>query len=252
MSAAPRIPHLPSLSFGAPPEGTLDPGDGVDLWTFPLDRPDDALASARRTLDDGERARAARFATPTLSGRFVARRAGLRAVLARYVGVGPEALSIRRAGEGRPRLVGTATPIVFSATHSDGLALVAVARRDPLGLDVERVREVVERDVIARRYFDPADAEALAAATTEEARRLAFFLGWTRLEARAKALDEGVFRHVERRDHGAARAEDAVAPYVFSPQDGFVAALFATAPGPLRAWRLATGGPALGDPEDRI
>jgi len=241
MTSRPALAPPVVVRFAAPPPGPLDPGDGVDVWAVDLDTPDasdapDALAAAGRALlDDGERARAARFLDPRHGARFVARRAALRTVLARYVGAAPAALRFRRVGEARPRLVEPAADVVFSAADADGLALLAVARKDPLGVDVERLRDVPEHAEIAARYLAADDAAAVRAAPDEATRRRAFFRGWTRLEALSKALDGGVYRHVERREAAGPRvAEGGIVPFLFTPRPDFVAALATDAPGPRR------------------
>lgn len=235
----PARPPLPTATFAAPPAGPLDVGDGVDVWAAGLDAPADVVADARALLDDGERTRATRFALPHLRTRFVLRRAALRQVLSRYVGAPPQDLRFHRVGEARPRLVEPVADLVFSAADAEDLALVAVARRDPLGVDLERLRDVPEHAEIAARYLAADDAAAVAAATTDDARRLAFFLGWTRLEALSKALDGGVFRHVERREAAGPRvAEGGLVPFLFRPRADFVAALATDAPGPRRWFAL--------------
>jgi 4'-phosphopantetheinyl transferase len=242
------------MTFGPPPPGPLDVGDGVDVWAVALDAPASTVEAGGALLDDGERARATRFHDPRHRARFVVRRAALRAVLARYVGAPPAALGFRRAGEARPRLVTPAADLVWSAADADDLALFAIARRDPLGIDVERMRAVPEHAEIAARYLAADDAAAVAAATDEPTRRLAFFRGWTRLEALSKALDGGVFRHVERRAAAGPRvAEGGIEPYLFAPRppfvrageaaspSDFVAALATDAPGPRRAFAFPGG-----------
>ena len=104
--------------------------------------------------------------------------------------------------------------------------MFAIARKDPLGIDVERLREVPEHAEIAARYLAADDAAAVRAAPDEAARRLAFFRGWTRLEALSKALDGGVYRHVEHREAAGPRvAEGGIVPFLFTPRPDFVAAL---------------------------
>ncbi|MFO0934139.1 MAG: 4'-phosphopantetheinyl transferase superfamily protein [Planctomycetota bacterium] len=257
-------PALPVMTFGPAPAGPLDVGDGVDVWAVALDAAADVVEAGRALLDDGERARAARFHDPRHGARFVVRRAALRTVLARYVGAAPTALRFRRVGEARPRLVEPAADLVWSAADADDLALFALARRDPLGIDVERLREVPEHAEIAARYLAADDAAAVAAATDELARRLAFFRGWTRLEALSKALDGGVYRHVERRTAAGPRvAEGGIEPLVFTPRPpfvragetsppaDFVAALATDARGPRRAFAFPDGRRTFDLPEVR-
>ena len=74
------------------------PGD-VHVWTVDLDRP---VGAAGGALSEDELLRAARFKVEDGRRRFVGARAALRALLGRYLGVGPETLQFA-AGPGGSR-----------------------------------------------------------------------------------------------------------------------------------------------------
>ena len=70
--------------------------------------------------------------------------------------------------------------VSLSVTHTGTLWACLVAEDGPLGLDLERVREV-PHEKLARRFFTPREAEAVA----EQGRDL-FFRLWTAKEAWVK------------------------------------------------------------------
>ena len=65
-----------------------------------------------------------------------------------------------------------------------------------VGIDVERVRENVEHDDLARRFFAADEVRSLAA-LPPRLRQEAFFACWTRKEAVVKATGEGLARPLD-------------------------------------------------------
>ena len=70
----------------------------------------------------------------------------------------------------------------FNLSHSGDVTLIAVARDSEVGVDVERIRPVIEMHAIARRWLGRDDI-----ADEQE-----FFRVWTRHEAMVKALGVGL------------------------------------------------------------
>jgi 4'-phosphopantetheinyl transferase len=164
----------------------------------PLDPPEPVIAVLRRWLDVGERRRSARFRTAELRDRFVVAHAALRSILGRCAGLAPSDVEIvcracPTCGEphGKPALVGPAADLGFSLSHSDDLALVAVARGREVGVDVERIDERADIDRLVSEVLPERHASEIRMLPAEH-RAAAFFQRWTMLEARAKATGEGL------------------------------------------------------------
>jgi 4'-phosphopantetheinyl transferase len=113
-------------------------------------------------------------------------------VLARYLLEDPRALSITAGTSGKPRLEGADPSIQFNISHAGDLALIAVARGLRVGIDVESVREVSDREAILDGFFSEQETAWLRSCRRKEQTR-AFFILWTRREAAAKALGIGLF-----------------------------------------------------------
>ena len=115
----------------------------------------------------------------------------LRAALAPVVGRRPETLAFARESKGRPFLVGAGMPD-FNLSDTDGGTLVAIVGQGRIGVDLERCDRSPAVAALARRYFHPDEAQALAAMDAEAARR-AFLRLWTAKEASCKATGTGIF-----------------------------------------------------------
>ena len=160
------------------------PPAAIHLWRLPLDR----LELPATLLSPEEQSRLARLGGR--GHRWRNAHAGLRLVLAGYLGAPPESLRFQQQPGGKPCLADQ--PLQFNLSHAGELALVAVARQMAVGVDLERIRPVGHRQRIARRLFGPGVAAELAA-LPEEAARERFFEEWTLLEARQKCSGNGLF-----------------------------------------------------------
>ena len=138
-----------------------------------------------------ERERAASFAVPDARARYIQTRFALRLLLGGLLDRPPAAIEIGAAPGGKPILLGAvsaARKIEFNYTHTDGLALIAVAVGMPVGIDVEKLGRRADFDAIAGRFFSEAERGLLLDSPGEET-----FLGiWTRKEAVLKALGSGL------------------------------------------------------------
>jgi len=175
---------------GEPPPA----GDAVQLWRIALDDPAWSVGSLMRDLAQDEIRRAGAFHFDRDRRRFVVGRAVLRRILAGRSGLRPSELRFAYGDQGKPRLV---TPpgnaeTRFNLSHSRGVAICGVTRGREIGVDVERVRQGVEIERIARRFFSARENRSFRSILPDR-RREAFFRCWTRKEAYLKATGRGVF-----------------------------------------------------------
>ncbi len=120
------------------------------------------------------------------AARLLLRRAG-GALLGR-----PEAeIRVGRDADGRPFVrAGDGAGLLVSVSHADGVVVVAARRAGPVGVDVERRRDL-PAVALARRWYAPEEAAWLAAHPADR-RAEAFLLLWTAKEAVGKALGRGL------------------------------------------------------------
>jgi phosphopantetheinyl transferase len=166
----------------------LEPGQ-LDLW--------------RIRLDDTAPRREAQIA--------------LERILRCYLDLEPDQTPLigRRPG-GKPYLADPPNALEFNLSHSRGLAIVAVSASHPVGVDLEFRRAVADPLRIAGRVWSTAELRWLEA-QPQALREGAFFIGWTRFEARQKTAGHGIFAPpVDPRQ---------LSERVFIPADGYVACI---------------------------
>lgn len=175
------------------PPGSLSLGiDEVHVWRATLEMQQSQSAFMKSILSDDELSRSVKLHFQKDRDHFVAARGLLRVILGAYLDIGPKELRFSYGPFGKPFLA-EGTPgkrIRFNVSHSQGLALLAVAHDREIGVDLEHLLPYhLVRD-IAEQFFSRQEVEVLNA-LPEHLRPKMFFTLWTRKEAYIKALGEG-------------------------------------------------------------
>ncbi len=147
------------------------------VWRVPL-RDDIALPPPTA----GELARAARLRHAKDRDRYLRSHGSLRAILRPLT---TARLDFAVEESGKPFLPGDPR-LKFNLSHSAEMALVGVALEVEIGVDVERIRDLVDYAELADRFFPL--SEALQVTDLAD-----FFRRWTRLEAMLKATGQGLY-----------------------------------------------------------
>jgi 4'-phosphopantetheinyl transferase len=166
----------------------------IHVWGFSLDGSLSFVEHCRSWLSEDERGRADRFISQRDHVRFVLAHGGLRAVLSRYLGTGPDVLELYRREAGKPSLtreLGGQPAITFNMSHAHGRALIAVSMGQEVGVDLERIRSDVEVAKLSERYFAPSE-QASIMQMAQEQRPARFFRHWVAKEAVLKAHGIGL------------------------------------------------------------
>lgn len=119
-----------------------------------------------------------------------AQSAPVRSLLATYLDRPVETVRVEHGEHGKPHLVDA--ELEFNVSHTGSALLLGLSRRVALGVDLEVARRKA-RDVaqLARRYFAPAEAAALAS-LPDLLRQTAFLRLWCAKEAVLKAHGRGI------------------------------------------------------------
>lgn len=167
----------------------------VSLWTVRLDASPNNFERCFAWLSADETARAERFHFPQHRRAFVLGRAALRALLGRYLDMGAMEIQFVYGPQGKPALAPglqtSACPLEFNAANSGNLAAYAFTIGCPIGVDIERHRELQDFEKIADRFFSPEEAAELLELPPAE-KTSAFYHCWSRKEAYIKALGGGL------------------------------------------------------------
>ncbi len=179
-------PQVPVAQF------TIDETRSADVYACDFVTSPWSIEVCRAVLNGEENARADRYRNARAQEQFIRSRGYLRFVLSRYLGCDPETIEFSTNAFGKPQLAEThpASGLHFNVSHTDGIALIAVAAV-PIGVDVERLRDVPAADGLIQRYFHEVEQRQFHALATS-LRTGAFLKGWVCKEAVLKGIGCGV------------------------------------------------------------
>jgi 4'-phosphopantetheinyl transferase len=175
--------------------------DEIHVWRIALEPDENVFEKLYTVLSADERQRAGLFKFEKLKNRFIVARGALRDILSRYLDCPAGTIALEYESHGKPKLAAAMNQnkICFNLSHAEELALCAVSRECPIGVDVEYVRPLADAEKIAKRFFSPLESAAFCALPDEQ-KPAAFFNCWTRKEAFIKALGEGLSHPLHRFD----------------------------------------------------
>jgi 4'-phosphopantetheinyl transferase len=182
----------PDTSWSRAQSPRAFPTGRVDIWRVHLDEPAPAGSEAS-VLSADEIARANRFHFDKDRIHFTRCRSALRGLLAGYLRIPATEIHFEYLTSGKPQLEADQNPraLQFNVSHSANVALIAVGSEHRLGVDIEEIRDDVETNSLAERFFSVRERAGLQA-LPDHLRVQGFFACWTRKEAFLKATGDGL------------------------------------------------------------
>jgi 4'-phosphopantetheinyl transferase len=171
--------------------------DEVHLWAWPLEPVLEDVSAHIEILDHAELQRLYRFHFAPDRERYAVAHANLRRILGGYLNQPAKNISFHTNRFGKPELAGEASSLNFSLSHTQSIAVLAVAHGLPVGVDVEEVRPIEPE--VAARYFSASELSDLSA-LQGDAWLSGFYRCWTRKEAILKAEGVGLQRALDTFD----------------------------------------------------
>jgi 4'-phosphopantetheinyl transferase len=164
--------------------------DAIHVWTASVTDHDEKPTDLD-LLDASERARADRFLLSRHRTRFIQSHAFMRQVLATYSRRDARSLNFVISPSGKPALD---PRLCFNMSHSADCCVIAVRSNHPVGIDVERLRELTVE--VAHRFA--ASEQKVLAGLTASAAQSAFLMLWTHKEAVIKMLGVSLAENLDQ------------------------------------------------------
>lgn len=167
--------------------------DHVDVWRIRTLLDADHVARFGMLLSKAQRDRATRLRITEKRDQYIITQGLTRIVLGWVLDAAPKALAFTRGPKGKPYLDGefSDSGIQFNMTHTSHMSLIAVAMHREVGIDIEHIRDNLQWEKLARRYFSEEEYRGFRALPGGSKLR-AFFTCWTRKEAVLKAIGTGL------------------------------------------------------------
>jgi 4'-phosphopantetheinyl transferase len=145
---------------------------------------------SRDYLSTDERAHLEGYRIRDAAERYVVTRSLVRVVLSERLGMSPREIQVSHTDTGKPIVT---KGVHFNVSHSGNLVLLALSDLRPVGVDVERKREVLKVRALSDRWLSPAERQDFARLREMGiADSDAFLRIWSLKEAQLKALGVGI------------------------------------------------------------
>jgi len=159
----------------------------IDIWQYSLNS---IRVDQQNILSESELARASRFHFAKHQHRFTVAHVTKRLILSRYLeNTNPNQLEFSENKYGKPMLLNN-PQLEFNLSHSGDLALLAIGKKYPLGIDLEFFSNRSYLD-IGKNMFSSAEINAISKVNSR-LEALTFFNIWSQKEAFIKACGLGL------------------------------------------------------------
>jgi 4'-phosphopantetheinyl transferase len=167
--------------------------NALHLWCALAGEHEPALLHYTGLLSAEELQRAGRLRLPQLKSRFIISRGLLRTLLGAYLYCRPESIQISLTLQGKPFVPASfsSVPLSFNLSHSRDAVLFAMRLNEPVGVDVEYMRDQLDFASLAERFFSAEEHRTISSLEGLQ-RKIAFYQYWTRKEAYLKATGKGL------------------------------------------------------------
>lgn len=191
------------------------PGKVTVVIVDPAVIPEESISSC---LSAAEQEQASRFRFEKDARHWRACRAALRSILGGTLGIDPAAIDFEFGRHGKPRLAPPHGALHFNLSHCPDLALVALSRNGPLGIDLEAADRAPSLLGCESSFCHPEEIARLPANASGRAAALLDL--WTSKEALLKALGTGMSlapESVSLAGPGGHAADPRLSPFALHP-----------------------------------
>ncbi len=169
----------------------------VHIWKINLAENFSHLEKLRQILSIEEIQKSEAFHFANDRQNYTVSHGFLRLILAKYLERKPESLCFDPNEFGKPFLKDS--PLKFNLSHSGEFALIGVAEKREVGVDIELVRENVNYHELAAQFFSKKETDFFISLPQSD-RKQVFFRIWSRKESFVKARGCGLSANLQSFD----------------------------------------------------
>ncbi len=160
------------------------------IWSVDKSDHKDKIDQYWELLTDQEKQKAEKFRFYKDRSCYIIARGTLRNLLGAYTSQDPKEITIDYGFHGKPSHKSKSN-IQFNISHSEESIVLGFIKDYDIGVDVEKVKDGIEIENIARSFFSEEEVHALLELKKEDHLQ-AFYNCWTRKEAFIKAEGSGL------------------------------------------------------------
>lgn len=162
----------------------------IHLWYIPYDVITVSLNSLFSILSVEEQNKANDFYFNKHKTAYILRKLALRVILSQYCMINPNAINFKYNYYQKPYFVTNPFNLQFNMSHSHNMAILAITKKHPIGVDIECIKPIKNITGIANQLFSPQEYSKFVLVPSNQ-KIETFYKIWTRKEAFIKAIGKG-------------------------------------------------------------
>ena len=165
--------------------------DQIHVWHIDLNISSDAIDASKNYLSLDELSRADTLSNTAVQRRFIARRALLRIILAKYLSKPVLEIAFSYTPQRKLYLGNNPLNLTFNLSHCEDECLVAISLGYNVGIDIERTGRIKNYLSVVSLSLSQYEQDEILNYPKHE-QEAAFIRVWTRKEAYTKAIGDGL------------------------------------------------------------
>ncbi len=161
----------------------------IHVWSINLTDHYEKENALYDLLSVDEKKRASKYRSEKDRSFFIIARGIIRKIISYYLAVDPKIISFFYNNYGKP-YINHYRFLCFNISHSEDLLMCIIAKNREVGIDVERIIDLDNYELIAQRFFSYNEYLNLKS-VPQKYRLSSFYECWTRKEAFVKAIGNG-------------------------------------------------------------
>lgn len=162
----------------------------IHLWYISINTTV-SLSSLFSILSLDEQQKANDFYFNKHKASYILRKSALRLILSQYCMISPNAINFKYNYYQKPYLKINPFNLQFNMSHSHEMAILAITKKHPIGVDLECIKPMENVTDIAHQFFSPQEYSKFTLVPTNQKIKT-FYTIWTRKEAFIKAIGKGL------------------------------------------------------------
>ena len=162
----------------------------IHLWYIPLNI-EASLDLLFPILSIDEQQKADRFYFKQHRERYILRKYALRQILSKYLTSHPKDILFVHNHHQKPSLQDNPDNLQFNMSHSNNMALLVIAKKHLIGVDLECLKPIENILNIANNFFAPEEISQFSLVPSQQKLKT-FYKIWTSKEAFVKAIGYGL------------------------------------------------------------
>ena len=166
--------------------------NSIHIWCANLDQPGEVVSGFYSILSDNEKTKIKKYISKGLRSRHIVSTGLARVLISNYTTYKPNDIIFKYNEFGKPFVSpdSNGNNLFFNLSHSYNYVVYVFTRNMPIGIDVEKVKELADMEGVVDLCFSESEKKWFSKVSSDKKEEI-FYKIWTAKEAYIKAIGKG-------------------------------------------------------------